>query len=71
MNGLMTTDEAAEFLALSARQVRRLVAERRIAFRRLGTRVRFSLDDLNEYIEASRVVPIKASDVWRDLREVS
>jgi len=71
MNGLMTTDEAADYLALSARQVRRLVAERRIAFRRFGTRVRFSLEDLNEYIEASRVVPITASGVWRDLREVS
>jgi excisionase family DNA binding protein len=71
MNGLMTTDQAADYLAMSARQVRRLVAERRIAFRRLGRCVRFSLEDLNEYIEASRVVPITASGVWRDLREVS
>lgn len=71
MEGLMTTDEAAEFLRMSARQVRRLVAERRIAFRQMGRCVRFAHEDLNDYIEASRVVPITASGVWRDLREVS
>lgn len=70
MEALMTIDEAAEFLRLSPRHVRRLAAERRIGFRRLGRCVRFSREDLNEYIEESRVVPIKAEDVWRDLRKV-
>ena len=71
MEGLMTIDEAAEFLSISARHVRRLVAERRIGFHRLGRCVRFSRDDLNDYIETSRVVPITAADVWRDLRKAS
>jgi hypothetical protein len=37
----------------------------------MGRCVRFAHEDLNEYIEASRVVPITTSGVWRDLREVS
>jgi hypothetical protein len=35
--------------------VRRLVFERRIAYRKLGRYVRFHPDDLEEYIAANRV----------------
>jgi hypothetical protein len=35
--------------------VRRLVFERRIAYRKLGRYVRFHPDDLEEYISANRV----------------
>lgn len=69
MDGLMTIDEAADFLRMSARHVRRLVAERRIGFNRLGRSVRFTRDDLNEYIETTRVTPITAAAVWADLRK--
>ena len=37
------------------RHVRRLVFERRIAFRKLGRYVRFHPDDLEEFITANRV----------------
>lgn len=69
MDGLMTIEEAADFLRMSARHVRRLVAERRVGFCRLGRSVRFTRDDLNEYIEATHVTPITATDVWADLRK--
>ena len=70
MEGLLTVEESADYLRMSARHVRRLVAERRIAFHRIGRCVRLSRVDLDAYIEAARVVPITASDVWRDLRKV-
>jgi hypothetical protein len=46
------------------------VAERRIAFHKLGRSVRIARADISAYIEAARVEPITASDVWRDLRRV-
>ena len=51
----MTWDEAAERLNTTPRHVRRLMFERRIAYRRLGRYVRFHPDDLEEYISANRV----------------
>jgi hypothetical protein len=50
--------------------VRRLVAERQIAFHKLGRSVRIGRADIAAYVEASRVEPITASDVWRSLRRV-
>ena len=67
---LLTIEEAADVLGMSARHVRRLVAERRIAFHKLGRSVRIAQADLAAYVEATRVEPITASDVWRDLRRV-
>jgi excisionase family DNA binding protein len=55
MDRLLTWDEAAERLGTTPRHVRRLVFERRIAYRKLGRYVRFHPDDLEEYITASRV----------------
>jgi excisionase family DNA binding protein len=55
MDKLLTWDEAAERLGTTPRHVRRLVFERRIAYRKLGRYVRFHPDDLEEYITASRV----------------
>ena len=37
------------------RHVRRLVFERRIAYRKLGRYVRFHEADVNEYVNANRV----------------
>jgi excisionase family DNA binding protein len=55
MDKLLTWDEAAERLNTAPRHVRRLVFERRIAYRKLGRYVRFHPDDLEEYITANRV----------------
>jgi excisionase family DNA binding protein len=40
---LLTTEEAAERLNITPRHVRRLVFERRIAYRKVGRYVRFHL----------------------------
>jgi excisionase family DNA binding protein len=55
MDRLLTVDEAAERLNTTPRHVRRLVFERRIAYRKLGNHVRFHPDDLAEYVAANRV----------------
>ena len=55
MDKLLTWDEAAERLNTTPRHLRRLVFERRIAYRKLGRYVRFHPDDLEEYISANRV----------------
>jgi excisionase family DNA binding protein len=52
---LLTLEEAAERLNITPRHVRRLVFERRIAYRKVGRFVRFHPDDLAEYIAAQRV----------------
>jgi excisionase family DNA binding protein len=68
---LLTVDEAAQRMKMSARHVRRLVADRRIPFHKLGRSVRFDAADVLAYIESCRVEPISESDVWRDLRRVA
>jgi excisionase family DNA binding protein len=67
---LLTIGEAAAAMGMSARYVRRLVAERRIAFHKMGRSVRIARGDIAAFVEASRVEPITASDVWRGLRRV-
>ena len=67
---LLSVEEAAEVMGMSARHVRRLVAERRIAFHKLGRSVRLARVDIDAYIAASRVEPMTESDVWRSLRRV-
>ncbi len=62
---LLTVDEAAGRLNTSPRFVRRLVAERRIGFTRLGRKVRISESDLATFVEAGRVEPMTQRDVWR------
>jgi excisionase family DNA binding protein len=52
---LLTMEEAAERLNITPRHVRRLVFERRIAYRKVGRFVRFHPDDLAEYIASHRV----------------
>ena len=52
---LLTPEEAAERLNITPRHVRRLVFERRIAYRKVGRFVRFHRDDLAEYVAAQRI----------------
>jgi excisionase family DNA binding protein len=55
MDRLLTLAEVAERLNTTPRHVRRLVFERRIAYRKLGRYVRFHPDDVAEYVAAHRV----------------
>ena len=59
MDRLLTLVEVAERLNTTPRHVRRLVFERRIAYRKLGRYVRFHPDDVAEYVAAHRVEPAR------------
>jgi len=63
----LTVNEAAAYLNTSVRFVRRLIAERRVAFHRVGRHIRFAVADLEDFIQAGRVAPLDESDVWRNL----
>jgi len=56
---------------MSVRYVRRLVAERRIAFHKMGRAVRLQVADVDAYVATGRVEPITSSAVWRDARSVA
>ena len=57
---LYTVEEAAERLNTTPRFIRRLIAERRIAFTKLGRHVRIEADVLEEFVAAGRVQPSMA-----------
>jgi excisionase family DNA binding protein len=56
---LLTVAEAAELLRTSERFPRRLIAERRIRFTRIGRHVRIPESALRQFIAAGAVEPIK------------
>jgi excisionase family DNA binding protein len=68
---LLTVEGAAERMNMSPRYVRRLVAERRIPFHRIGRAVRLAAADVDVHIAAGRVDAITASDAWRAIRSVA
>jgi excisionase family DNA binding protein len=55
LDTLLTVEQAAERLGTSERFVRRLIAERRIAFVKLGRHVRIAEHDLNNFVATARV----------------
>ncbi len=55
---LLTVGEAAEFLGTTERFPRRLIAERRIRFVRVGRHVRIPESALGEFIAAGVVEPV-------------
>jgi excisionase family DNA binding protein len=55
---LLTVEEAARRLSTSPRFIRRLIAERRIEFVRVGRHVRISESALADFIDAGRVEPL-------------
>jgi excisionase family DNA binding protein len=55
MDRLLTVEEAADRLGTSVRFVRRLIAERRIAYIRIGRHVRIAEVDLASFIAAGRI----------------
>jgi excisionase family DNA binding protein len=65
----LTVDEAAAHLNTSVRFIRRLIAERRIAFHKFGTHVRLAVVDLDAYVDAGRVEPVSVH--WRGGRVVA
>jgi len=71
LDNLRTGDEVAERLKTTARFVRRLVAERRIEYVKVGRLVRFTPEAVTDYIERNRVVPINRTKLRRHLREVA
>lgn len=58
MDRLLSIDQAAEILGTTSRFPRRLIAERRITFVKVGRHVRIPLSALLEYIEKRTVEPI-------------
>ena len=52
---LLTVDEGAERLGTSVRFVRRLIAERRIAYVKVGRHVRLAEADLAGFVAAGRI----------------
>lgn len=56
---LLTVEQAADRLGTSPRFIRRLIAERRIAFTRLGRHVRIGVLDLDNSVSAGRVEPAR------------
>jgi excisionase family DNA binding protein len=55
---LLTVSEAAEILSTTERFPRRLIAERRIRFVRVGRHVRIPESALTEFIESGLVEPV-------------
>jgi excisionase family DNA binding protein len=55
---LLTVEEAAELLSTTPRFPRRLIAERRIRFTRVGRHVRIPESALRELIDAGMVEPV-------------
>lgn len=58
---LLTVEEAGEVLGTGSRFVRRLVAERRITFVKVGRHVRIPRSALAEFIDAATVRPTRTS----------
>jgi excisionase family DNA binding protein len=52
MDRLLTIEQAADTLRTGERFVRRLIAERRIRFHKIGRHVRISSTDLDDFIAA-------------------
>jgi excisionase family DNA binding protein len=62
LDTLLSIEQAAERLGTSVRFVRRLIAERRITYTKLGRHVRIAESDLINYVAAGRIEPASR---WR------
>ncbi|MFD9500588.1 excisionase family DNA-binding protein [Streptomyces sp. NPDC060035] len=58
---LLTVEEAAQLLGTTARFPRRLIAERRIVFVKVGRHVRIPEGALADFVAANTVQPIVTS----------
>jgi excisionase family DNA binding protein len=71
MKTYFTVEEAAEYMSTGVRFVRRLIAERRIPFHKIGRHVRLKVEDVDAFIDAGRVEAFDASAVRRYIRRAS
>jgi excisionase family DNA binding protein len=55
LDTLLTVEQAAKRLGTSERFVRRLIAERRIAYVKVGRHVRIAQADLADFVAAGRM----------------
>jgi excisionase family DNA binding protein len=60
---LMDIEEVARRLSVGVRHVRRLVTEKRIPYRKWGHLLRFERDEIEEWIEATKV-PVRPPTDW-------
>jgi excisionase family DNA binding protein len=68
---LLTVETAADRMSTSLRFVRRLIAERRIEFVKVGRHVRISEMALAQFIESGRIEPMTAAHVRPTKRGVA
>ena len=68
---LLTVEAAAERLSTSPRFIRRLIAERRIEFVKVGRHVRISESALRDFIDAGRVEPLTAASTRHKMKGVA
>lgn len=68
MERMCNVNEAAEALGTGPRFPRRLIAERRIRFVKVGRAVRIPESALIEFIQANTVEPMTISDTWQARR---
>lgn len=68
---LLSVEAAAARLDTTVRFIRRLIAERRIEFVKVGRHVRISESALADFIEAGKVPPLTAAAVRPKLRGVA
>jgi excisionase family DNA binding protein len=61
---LLTVDQAADLLGTGPRFIRRLIAERRIRYVKVGRHVRLPESALIAFVNASTVEPISARLPW-------
>jgi excisionase family DNA binding protein len=52
---LLSVEEAADYLSVGERFIRRIIAERRIRFFKIGKYVRLSTEDLDGFIAAAEI----------------
>ena len=65
---LLDVEEAARRLRTKPRFIRRLIAERRIEYHKVGRHVRISEGALADFIEAGRVTVMEVPDTWHPQR---
>ncbi|MDQ2873928.1 MAG: helix-turn-helix domain-containing protein [Actinomycetota bacterium] len=58
-------------MSTSPRFVRRLIAERRIAYVKIGRHARIAESGIAAFIAAGRITPMDASRIWNADRRVS
>jgi excisionase family DNA binding protein len=68
---LLTVEAAARRLSTSPRFIRRLIAERRIEFVKVGRHVRISESALADFIDAGRVEPLTDAGIGHKMKGVA